>query len=177
MLVSLGLLNFAIEIGVAEGDFSFYLLDRWPGTCWQVDPWRQMDAAEYVDVCNLADPEQERRFELVTKRAAKYGRRAAPMRMTSEEASSKFIDGVFDFVYIDANHKYESISQDLKLWWPKVRWGGVFAGHDYLDGVIASGTYGVKTAVDEFVRREFPDTAPLGVTAEKDYPSWWVRKL
>jgi hypothetical protein len=37
-----------------------------------------------------------------------------------------------DFVYIDANHKYDAVKKDLELWYPKVRKGGVFAGHDYL---------------------------------------------
>ena len=51
--------------------------------------------------------------------------------------------------------------------------GGLLAGHDYLDGVPGTGKYGVKTAVDEFVRREGLD---LLVTEEKPYRSWLIFK-
>jgi len=174
-LVSLGLIDNAVEIGVAEGDFSFYLLDRWPGTCYQIDPWVHLDAKVYRDFCNKPTEEQERCFKLVTSRAMKYSGRSRPMRMTSEAASILFPDDFFDFVYIDANHKLEFIRQDIYYWWPKVKRGGIFAGHDYLDGVISSGDYGVKTAVNEFITAN--NLGPvLCVTGEKDYPSWWVRK-
>jgi len=36
-----------------------------------------------------------------------------------------------DLVFIDALHDYESVMQDISLWWPKVRQGGILAGHDY----------------------------------------------
>ena len=50
-----------------------------------------------------------------------------------------------DFVFIDADHCYESCSADIKAWYPKVRKGGVVSGHDY------SGRHqGVCRAVDEF---------------------------
>jgi hypothetical protein len=40
-------------------------------------------------------------------------------------------DGKYDFIYLDAGHDYKSICQDLEAWYPKLRPGGVFAGHDY----------------------------------------------
>ena len=36
-----------------------------------------------------------------------------------------------DFVYIDAEHDYDSVKQDLSVWFPKVKVGGFLAGHDY----------------------------------------------
>ena len=36
-----------------------------------------------------------------------------------------------DFVYIDAEHDYDSVKQDLSVWFPKVKIGGFLAGHDY----------------------------------------------
>ena len=55
-----------------------------------------------------------------------------------------FDDKEYDFVYIDANHTYESIKQDLELYLPKVRSRGVISGHDYTDNWV-----GVRQAVDE----------------------------
>ena len=54
-----------------------------------------------------------------------------PMRMTTTQAASNFADGSVDFVFIDADHSYEAVKQDIQTWLPKVRHGGVLAGHDY----------------------------------------------
>lgn len=53
-----------------------------------------------------------------------------PLVMDSETASTIFKDGMLDFVFIDADHRYESIKQDIKLWLPKLKKGGILAGHD-----------------------------------------------
>jgi len=50
--------------------------------------------------------------------------------MTSEDASKLYPDKYFDFVFIDAGHSYEDVILDLKSWLPKVKSGGVIAGHD-----------------------------------------------
>jgi hypothetical protein len=172
-LVRRNLTGCAVEIGVAEGGFSFYLLDCWPGTCYQVDPWSAMGTDEYNDYNNVAQEEQDRRYNLVCETAKKYNGRAIPVRKYSAMAAMDFEDDFFDFVYIDANHKLEFIRMDLQLWWPKCKPGGMFAGHDYLDGVIKSGDYGVKTAVTEFAESHSLD---VNVTLETDYPSWWIVK-
>jgi len=36
-----------------------------------------------------------------------------------------------DFIYIDANHSYEAVKDDIATWYPFLRVGGVMAGHDY----------------------------------------------
>ena len=43
----------------------------------------------------------------------------------------KFSDEYFDFIYIDASHKYEDIKRDLTLYLPKLKKDGIIAGHDY----------------------------------------------
>lgn len=72
-------------------------------------------------------------------------------RMPSVEAANR-VDGNLDFVYIDACHQYESVIEDIRTWLPKVRKGGLLAGHDFCDvwpgvarAVIDSvSTYGFK---------------------------------
>ena len=97
------------------------------------------------------------------------------MRMTSYQASKMFSDNSLDFVYIDANHSYESVKEDLKVWYPKVTNGGYLFGDDYLgydrewwykdqnwtddrakdkeikENGKSLGHFGVNSAVDEFV--------------------------
>jgi hypothetical protein len=60
-------------------------------------------------------------------------------RMTTDEAASLFQDGSLDGVFIDADHTYEAVKMDIQNWMPKVRSGGILAGHDYIEtwpGVI-----------------------------------------
>ena len=57
----------------------------------------------------------------------------------SWDAARLFKDESIDFVFLDADHVYESIKRDIQAWLPKVKKGGVIAGHDYCDvhpGVI-----------------------------------------
>ena len=69
-----------------------------------------------------------------------------PMKMTSLEGSSQFPDYTFDMIFIDASHLYENVLDDMNAWFPKLRKGGLFAGHDY-------GTWdGVTKAVDKWVK-------------------------
>jgi cephalosporin hydroxylase len=60
-------------------------------------------------------------------------------------AHKYFENESIDFLFIDGDHRYEGVKQDLKLWMPKIKKGGVIAGHDYNEP-----TCGVKQAVDEF---------------------------
>lgn len=54
--------------------------------------------------------------------------RAAILRLTSEQAAILFVDDSLDFCYIDAQHDFLSVMQDITRWWPKVRSGGIIAG-------------------------------------------------
>ena len=40
-------------------------------------------------------------------------------------------DGSVDLVYVDGDHRYEAVLADFKGWLPKLRAGGVMAGHDW----------------------------------------------
>ena len=56
----------------------------------------------------------------------------------SEDVVDKFEDDI-DFIYIDANHSYQSVKKDLQLYLPKIKVNGVIGGHDYVEpwtGVI-----------------------------------------
>ena len=49
----------------------------------------------------------------------------------SAASADRFEDGSVDFCFIDAAHDYESVRRDICAWLPKIRPGGVIAGHDY----------------------------------------------
>jgi len=54
------------------------------------------------------------------------------IKNTSVEASKLFPNEYFNFVYIDANHSYKNVKQDIECWFPKVKIQGFIGGHDYL---------------------------------------------
>lgn len=57
--------------------------------------------------------------------------------LTSEQASHYFKDGSLSFVFVDADHSYEAVKHDIQLWLPKVKKGGVLAGHDFPQEPVA----------------------------------------
>jgi hypothetical protein len=73
------------------------------------------------------------------------------LRQFTSQAVSQFPDGHFDMIYIDACHLYEAVSRDLEEWYPKVRSGGLFSGHDYWEVNVPF--IGVRRAVDGFCGR------------------------
>lgn len=59
-----------------------------------------------------------------------------PIRMTSIAASKMYEDESLDFVFIDASHDYQNVKNDILSWYPKVKIGGILAGHDYDWGTV-----------------------------------------
>jgi hypothetical protein len=90
-------------------------------------------------------------------------------------AVEKFKNKSLDFVYIDANRRYEYVAEDIKEWSKKVKKGGLIAGSSYYNGVSADfggmqTNYGVKRAVDEFVKEN--KIKYLFVLARDPLPTW-----
>jgi len=174
ILNSKGLLNEGVEIGVWKGEFSEFLLSHWKGKkLYSVDPWRSFADNSYKDQMNIAQLEFDKIHDGVKTLLAPFGSRSEMVRDLSSSAASKFKDGQLDFVYIDAQHHYEAVKEDIQLWYPKVKKGGIVAGHDYLDGKIGDSEFGVKKAVDEFARE---NNLKVIIGDRDDYPSWFIFK-
>lgn len=163
-----------VEIGVLEGWYSHYLLTWWRGRkLISIDPWLHWDDPAYCDDNNRSAAEMERVYQECRTRLAVHGKRSEIWRSTGEDAAPRIPDGSLDFVYIDAQHQEEAVARDLAIWYPKLKPGGMFAGHDYMDGTFSLGVFGVKSAVDKFVR-----TKGISVrkTGETDCPTWYFYK-
>jgi predicted O-methyltransferase YrrM len=71
-------------------------------------------------------------------------------QMASEEAAA-MIRKPLDFIFIDSLHSYEQVSNDLRLWSPKVKIGGTMAIHDYKSRTHT----GVTRAVDDWLTSDW----------------------
>lgn len=136
-----------VEVGVWKGkSFSYFVVENINSnkniTTYAVDTWE--GSPEHTNDPSVTNKTLYEEFiSSMSSVAGKF----IPMRMTSEQASKQFEDNSLDAVFIDANHEYESVKQDLELWYPKVKSNGIFCGHDY------TGTWpGVVQAVDEFAK-------------------------
>jgi len=183
-----------VEIGVFKGEFSKNILNNWGGTLYMVDVWRPL-GDEYEDDSNHKN--HTNAYEETMKNIKGYEERGIMVRATSEIAADMFQDESLDFIFIDANHAYDFVVDDINLWFPKLKKGGVFSGHDYinmdwyndpnfapngkdkyiytsmLDGTpIYNGVFGVNPAVDEFCDKH--GYTP-NITKEW-FGTWWFIK-
>lgn len=169
-----GLLNRGAEVGVASGEFSAKVLAHWMGhELILVDLWEPQPISVYSDIGNV-DGDQHEANRAAARALAASDSRVRLWQRHSLDAAAQLDDGSLDFVYIDANHSYLAARDDLRVWYPKIRPGGLLAGHDYLDGVKAEGVFGVKTAVDEFASAI--GLAPAFTITDAPWTSWWLRK-
>lgn len=161
----LNLTGWAVEIGSDRGYFAKRFVEKWHGhSFYCVDPYEDNLAGYNDDIRWPREPD----MQLAIAALAPYHDKVRFIRLTSEKACTALSYMSPHFVYIDGNHDYEYVKQDIELWWPRLRDGGVLAGHDY-----SLHTPGVGKAVEEFF-------APLGLkvmlTRENEYKSWHVRK-
>lgn len=104
----------AVEIGVYDGEFAAVNLQSFTGKYYMVDYKIRPKLQERVDKWMGTIP--GRTFMIQSK---------------SVEAASKFDDLSLDWVYIDATHRYKNVLEDMDAWYPKLKAGGLFSGHDY----------------------------------------------
>jgi len=148
------------EIGVHKGEFSEQILRSVkPRELHLIDPWKYESSEEYSDAwyggkAQDGQAEMDERYEQVLARFRRHLRsgRVFVHRGSSSGVCDNFSDGSFDWVYIDGNHLYEFVKNDLELYYHKVRSGGYIAGDDYDYKTGGWWESGVKLAVDEFVK-------------------------
>lgn len=125
-----GLTGNAVEIGTHLGVFACQWLESWPvGKLFCIDPWRKLGG--YDDAINTRDREAD--FREAKERLAPHIHRVEFVRNTSVQAAAVFLDHSLDCVYIDGNHWRPHVDMDIGAWWPKVKTGGILAGHDWSD--------------------------------------------
>lgn len=116
-----------VEVGVAAGEYSEVLCKENPNMkIYGVDPWTPL--RDYRDYTKRAT--FERLYDDTLKRLEGFTNYEI-IRETSMEALKHFKDNSIDFVYIDANHNFQNVTNDITEWTKKVKPGGIVSGHDY----------------------------------------------
>lgn len=140
------------EIGVWTGDFSERILRRTrPKLLHLVDPWQfqpQYPERYYGGSIAGNQEDMDRVFDDLRTRFANDPR-VVVHRGTSVDVLSSFPNAYFDWVYIDGNHSYEFVIDDLRLCLAKTKPGGLIAGDDYT--WAPDQAYPVRRAVQVFV--------------------------
>jgi hypothetical protein len=95
------------------------------GRLFLVDTW---DVRHFYK--DIEEWEMWNRFTTVLA-ATLQARDVYAIRGESLPVSRAFPDNSLDFVYIDAQHHFEAVRDDINAWYPKVRHGGIIAGHDH----------------------------------------------
>lgn len=182
-----------VEVGTFKGTFAREILLNWSGHLYMVDVWRGLDDSEYQDGSNHSIHTDA--YELTMYNIRGFEDRATMIRTKSLQGADLFQDESLDFVYIDANHAYDYVVEDMEKWYPKVKKGGYFIGHDYLDidwnnnefqlldngkdilvdsdTLYTHAVFGVNPAVHEFCEKY--NHTDLKLTKEF-FSSWIIRK-
>ena len=116
-----------VEIGTAEGYTTTYLLNTVPGlNLIGIDPYTDYEDwdGRYIDNSNIG-------YQQLLQKTAEFGDQYNHIRLTSDEAADLIEDGSLDFIFIDGLHTYDQVLKDCENYYPKLKNGGVFIGHDY----------------------------------------------
>lgn len=149
-----------LEIGCAEGDTTEFLLKSLPELklC-GVDPY-----VDYVDWNGNSLNKLNEKFVNTMNRMKPYDERFRLIRKFSDDAVGDFEDESLDFIFVDGLHTYDQVKKDMENFYPKLKKGGLFSGHDFYN------IKEVRDAVKEFAIKEGLKTIQ---STDFDVWYWW----
>jgi hypothetical protein len=131
------------EIGVLEGKFSEILCRELPeAKIYSIDPWEYYPVHKNFRKAWMYEPIYQRAKEALSKYP-----NSEIIRKRSMDAVGSFEDNSLDFVFIDADHRFQYITNDIAEWLKKVRPGGIISGHDFAEGAASKEFVHVKDVV------------------------------
>eukprot|EP01040_Poterioochromonas_malhamensis_P007258 gene7258-7833_t len=172
-----------VEIGVFQGQYAERLLNTssllsiYVG----IDTWKPWSINDYVDTTNVQSLEyHEKNYQQTIDRMNRSSSifplalptRKLLIREDASKAAHLFPDHSIDVVYIDAMHHYTAVVKDILTWYPKVKVGGIVAGHDFHLGLLDSTILSVRPAVEKFAREK----NLVLFTTKEEMPSWILLK-
>ncbi|KAF4709538.1 hypothetical protein FOZ62_022772, partial [Perkinsus olseni] len=163
-----------VILGVGRGEFALQLLKTWPASAgiYLCDPYIHIWQG-YKDPDNHSDRDHQLIFEDLRNRLVPYEGKYVLIRDFSYSFGDTYRSEPNQppptFIYIDANHAYAAVKQDLEQWWPMLATGGLIAGSTFIDDDQRS--IGVATAVREFATTvQRPISMDLSSSSSSSFP-------
>lgn len=157
-----------LEIGTCRAESTAFLLDKCPNIIklYTVDPYKAYNDWNGEINQNVID-----KFMMVAQENLKqYGERVEMIRETSQDAAKKIKTITdteqFDFIFVDGDHSYDATLADCEAYYPLLKKGGFFCGHDY------SSIEAVSRAVNDF-RDKNKITAPINLSTNSAF--FWYK--
>lgn len=157
-----------IEIGVAFGGHLEEILNNTKiDKVYAIDSYKlsetTTDNFKKSDQSYFNQDDYDELYLFTKKRLSKLGNIVNFIREDSKDALKYIDDESVDIIFIDAEHSYNGVKNDIKNWIKKVKKGGIISGHDYDHPNFP----GVKIAIDESI-----DEFNLNINIERGY-IWW----
>ncbi|WP_283625054.1 class I SAM-dependent methyltransferase [Clostridium butyricum] len=118
--------TFAQAIKDYNLDSKLYAIDTWAGDDYTRNDYENDVYSVFRDT--VANFYQNQKIEM--------------LRMTFDQASSKFKDKSIDVLHIDGSHHYEDVKHDFYSWLPKVKDDGIIFLHDISEDIVLDGKMG-----------------------------------
>ncbi len=149
------------EVGVNRGALSehvlmlcpklkLFMVDRWE-PCTSSDSYYQSVNGSHCSAKWVESAKKE-----ATQRTNFASGRRLMLKGASVDMIEYILDETLDFVFIDAEHTYDAVLEDLNAWYPKVRSGGLIGGHD-IDNPKSkkfNKKWDVRKAVEQFIKEK-----------------------
>ncbi|EOD34185.1 hypothetical protein EMIHUDRAFT_201823 [Emiliania huxleyi CCMP1516] len=193
LLAAVDVRGAAVEVGVADGEFSSMVLAGWRGCTQytQVDPWfdkvtaaqRFGKNAKLVTMTDQSHLGSQLCSVRTHFRHARYSGKVRQLRMLSADAAAHITDSSLAFVYIDGDHYFRGVQEDLRMYWPKLRPGGLIAGHDFewpwLTNGVAPASICMLTMIGPAVAKKYASQVAsqrcyAGRHGYRIFAQWWV---
>ena len=145
------------EVGVFQGEFSRKIFDiTQPSKLHLIDPWVHQNRRLWKSVTDSHHADSLRTTHLRMIEEIRSGKVVVHQGF-SLDVLQLFPDHYFDWVYLDGDHCYENVLQELDLCAQKVKPHGLIVGHDFIKPEIypieRKRDFGVVPAVREFCSR------------------------
>ena len=118
--------TFAQAIKDYNLDSKLYAIDTWAGDDYTRNDYENDVYSVFRDT--VANFYQNQKIEM--------------LRMTFDQASSKFQDKSIDVLHIDGSHHYEDVKHDFYSWLPKVKDDGIIFLHDISEDIVLDSKMG-----------------------------------
>ena len=164
LLVELGLTK-GVEIGTYKGQYAATLSNVGIDLIC-VDAWTVYNGYKDYGENDL----ETVAYDEAKKRSEKYGFKL--MKAWSLDAVQEFKDESLDFVFIDGNHDFRHVTDDVDEWSKKVRKGGIVSGHDFFKNHHKR--FGVREAIPAWC--EANQISRLFILTGDKCPSWFYIK-